>query len=71
MAYGQYSKDELDQMSDAQLIDALHVGRNVDRHVMRYLKAKRPKLLLEYMSRPNVSVPADLQEWVDKQSTDG
>ena len=71
MAYGEYTNDELDQMSDAELVNALHVGRNIDRHVMQYLKAERPKLLLQYMGRPDVSVPDDLQEWVDEQSAGG
>jgi len=71
MAYGKHSKEELDRMSETELVNALHVGRNIDRHVMRYLKAEHPELLLRYLNRPHVSVPADLEEWVEKQSEDG
>lgn len=57
-------------MTDEELLDALHVGRNVDRTVMNYLKEQRPDLLMKYMSEPNVRVPSDLQAWMEEQQKD-
>ena len=72
MRYAKRSKEEMDQMSDEQLLDALHAGQHVDPDVIQYLKHERPALLMDHlldqMNDPNVTIGPVARRWMKKHA---